>query len=60
MVLSNNDVVIVSAARTPIGSFLGFLSELKAHDLGSTVIKEVLKRANVQPNEISEVRSMLL
>ncbi|XP_017302184.1 uncharacterized protein LOC108253181, partial [Diaphorina citri] len=55
MVLSDNDVVIVSAARTPIGSFLGSLSELKAHDLGSTAIKEVLKRANVLPNEISEV-----
>lgn len=55
MVLSENDVVIVSAARTPIGSFLGSLSELKANDLGSTTIKEVLKRANVQPNEVSEV-----
>ncbi|KAL1453192.1 hypothetical protein WDU94_007357 [Cyamophila willieti] len=55
MTLAANDVVIVSAARTPIGSFLGSLSELKAHDLGSTVIKEVLKRADLKPNEISEV-----
>uniref|UniRef100_A0A8D8QFP0 Acetyl-CoA acetyltransferase n=1 Tax=Cacopsylla melanoneura TaxID=428564 RepID=A0A8D8QFP0_9HEMI len=55
MTLVANDVVIVSAVRTPIGSFLGSLSELKAHDLGSTVIKELLKRANVKSNEISEV-----
>uniref|UniRef100_A0A1B6LUS4 Thiolase N-terminal domain-containing protein n=1 Tax=Graphocephala atropunctata TaxID=36148 RepID=A0A1B6LUS4_9HEMI len=49
------DVVIVSAARTPIGSFCGSLSGLKAHDLGSIVIQEVLKRASVDPSEVSEV-----
>ncbi|MEE6475512.1 hypothetical protein FKM82_010778 [Ascaphus truei] len=48
-------VVIVSAARTPIGSFNGALSSLPAHVLGSAVITEVLKRANIQPKEISEV-----
>ncbi|KAM4772847.1 acetyl-CoA acetyltransferase, cytosolic [Rhinophrynus dorsalis] len=48
-------VVIVSAARTPIGSFNGVLSTLPAHSLGSAVIKEVLKRASIQPEEVSEV-----
>lgn len=50
-----NEVYIVSAVRTPIGSFGGSLSSLKAHQLGSVVISEVLKRANVSSNEVSEV-----
>ncbi|XP_046669502.1 acetyl-CoA acetyltransferase, cytosolic [Homalodisca vitripennis] len=50
-----NDVVIVSAARTPIGSFCGSLSTLKSHDLGSFVIKEVLKRASMDASQVSEV-----
>ncbi|XP_077976950.1 acetyl-CoA acetyltransferase, cytosolic-like [Glandiceps talaboti] len=48
-------VVIVSAARTPVGSFNGALSSMPAHDLGSIVIKEALERAKVKPNEVSEV-----
>ena len=35
----SNDVVIVSAARTPVGSFLGSLATLPAHDLGAHAIK---------------------
>jgi len=38
-----------------IGSFCGSLSSLKAHQLGSIVISEVLKRANINTNEVSEV-----
>uniref|UniRef100_A0A6M2DIR2 Putative 3-oxoacyl coa thiolase n=1 Tax=Xenopsylla cheopis TaxID=163159 RepID=A0A6M2DIR2_XENCH len=53
--MSPNDVYIVSAARTPIGAFCGSLSTLKASDLGSIVIKEVLKRANVDTKDVSEV-----
>ncbi|XP_031836487.1 acetyl-CoA acetyltransferase, cytosolic-like [Nomia melanderi] len=53
--MSSSEVVIVSAARTPIGSFCGSLSSLKASDLGAAVIKETLARANVNPNEVSEV-----
>ncbi|XP_001607032.1 acetyl-CoA acetyltransferase, cytosolic [Nasonia vitripennis] len=49
------DVVIVSAVRTPIGSFCGSLSSLKASDLGSIVIKESLARANLKPTDVSEV-----
>ncbi|XP_071447971.1 acetyl-CoA acetyltransferase [Hetaerina americana] len=48
-------VVIISAVRTPIGSFCGALSSLRAHDLGAVVIKEALVRARLQPNDVSEV-----
>lgn len=47
--------VIVSATRTPIGSFQGQLSPLPATQLGSVVIAEALKRANLRGNEIDEV-----
>ncbi|XP_031834810.2 acetyl-CoA acetyltransferase 2 [Nomia melanderi] len=53
--MSASDVVIVSAVRTPIGSFCGSLSSMKASDLGSIVIKESLARANINPSEVSEV-----
>jgi acetyl-CoA C-acetyltransferase len=50
-----SDIVIAGAARTAIGAFNGGLSSLPAHILGQTVIKEVLRRAKVEPNEVSEV-----
>lgn len=53
--MSFHDVVIVSAVRTPIGSFCGSLSSLKASDLGSIVIKESLAKVNVDPSDVSEV-----
>ena len=49
------DVVIVSAARTPIGAFNGALSSLPAHELGRIAIVEALKRAKVDTAEVSEV-----
>jgi acetyl-CoA C-acetyltransferase len=49
------DVVIVSAARTPIGSFGGSLKDISAAKLGGIVIKEALKRANVDPSSVDEV-----
>lgn len=49
------NVYIVSAARTAIGSFNGTLSKLKASELGSAVIKEVLKRGNVNGDDVDEV-----
>ncbi|HEX6118510.1 MAG TPA: acetyl-CoA C-acetyltransferase, partial [Dongiaceae bacterium] len=49
------DVVIVSAARTPIGAFNGALSSLPAHELGKIAIVEALKRAKVDTGEVSEV-----
>jgi acetyl-CoA C-acetyltransferase len=49
------DVVIVAAARTAVGSFNGAFGNLPAHDLGKVVIKEVLKRAHVEPKDVTEV-----
>jgi len=49
------DVVIVSAARTPIGSFLGSLSSIPATKLGSIAIKGALDKINLNPNEVQEV-----
>jgi acetyl-CoA C-acetyltransferase len=50
-----SDIVIVSAARTPVGSFLGALSSLPAHELGAVAIKAALERAGVNPGEVDEV-----
>lgn len=49
------DVVIVSAVRTPIGSFGGSLSKFTAVDLGVFAAKEAIKRAKINPEEINEV-----
>jgi acetyl-CoA C-acetyltransferase len=49
------DVVIVGAARTPVGAFSGSLSGVPAHYLGQVAIAAALKRAKVEPGEVSEV-----
>jgi acetyl-CoA C-acetyltransferase len=49
------EVVIVSAARTPVGSFLGALSSLPASKLGEIAIKAALERAGVSGDEVDEV-----
>ncbi|MCE2510377.1 MAG: acetyl-CoA C-acetyltransferase [Alphaproteobacteria bacterium] len=49
------DIVIVAAARTPIGAFNGSLGSVPASTLGQTVIAEVLKRASVEAGDVSEV-----
>ena len=48
-----NEVFIVSAVRTPIGSFRGSLSALSASKLGSIVIKEAIDRAEIQSEQVS-------
>jgi acetyl-CoA C-acetyltransferase len=50
-----NEVVIVSAVRTPIGTFQGSLSSVSATKLGAIVIKDALQRVNISANEVSEV-----
>src|SRR5476651_1421335 len=50
-----DDIVIVSAARTPVGSFNGAFATLPAHELGRIAIKEALGRAGVEPARVSEV-----
>lgn len=49
------DVVIVSAARTPVGSFNGALSSLAAHELGRIAISGALERAGVAASDVNEV-----
>lgn len=51
----SSNVYIVSAARTPIGSFLGSLSSVPATKLGSTAIQGALKMAGLDPKEVEEV-----
>ena len=48
------DVVIASAARTPVGSFLGSFASVPAHDLGAAVIEEVVSRAGVEKEAIEQ------
>ena len=50
-----SDIVIASAARTPVGSFNGAFGSVPAHDLGTVAIKGALERAGVDAAEVSEV-----
>ena len=50
-----NDVVIVSAARTPVGNFNGAFANLTASELGTVAIIAALDRANILPEDVSEV-----
>ena len=47
--------VIISACRTPIGSFGGALKDLSASDLGAVVIREAIRRAGIDPRELGDV-----
>ncbi len=49
-----SQIVIASAARTPVGSFNGAFGAVPAHDLGATAIQAVLERAGVDPADVSE------
>src|SRR3984893_15716497 len=49
------DIVIASAARTPVGSFSGAFTDTPAHDLGAVAIKAALQRAKVEPGEVDEI-----
>jgi acetyl-CoA C-acetyltransferase len=51
----STDIVIASAARTPIGAFNGAFASLKAHELGTVAVAEALKRAGVDPSDVDEV-----
>jgi acetyl-CoA C-acetyltransferase len=50
-----SEIVIASAARTPVGSFNGALSSVPAHYLGQVAIQAALERSGVDPGEVSEV-----
>ena len=49
------EVVIVSAVRTPVGSFCGALGQIPAADLGALAIKEAMVRAGITPDQVDEV-----
>jgi acetyl-CoA C-acetyltransferase len=49
------EIVIASAARTPVGSFNGGLSSLPAHELGAIAIRAALERSGVEPDKVDEV-----
>jgi acetyl-CoA C-acetyltransferase len=49
------DIVIVSAARTPVGAFNGALASVASHDLGMVAIKAAVERAGLEPQEVDEV-----
>jgi acetyl-CoA C-acetyltransferase len=53
--MGSNDIVIAGAARTAVGSFNGAFANVPAHQLGATVVGEVLKRAGVAAAEVDEV-----
>lgn len=53
--MGNQDIVIVSAVRTPIGRFGGSLAGINSGDLGSIVIKEAVQRAGISPDQVNEV-----
>jgi len=50
-----DDIVIVSAARTPVGAFNGAFANLPAHELGKTAIQAALTRAGIEGGRVSEV-----
>ncbi len=51
----STDIVIVSAARTPVGSFNGAFANTPAHELGAIAVKAALERAHVEPADVDEV-----
>jgi len=50
-----DDIVIVSAARTPVGSFNGALSTLSAHNLGAIALQAAIGRAKLEPGDVDEL-----
>ncbi|MDB5511522.1 MAG: acetyl-CoA C-acetyltransferase [Enterovirga sp.] len=53
--MAQTDIVIVGAARTPVGSFNGAFANMPAHELGAIAIKAALERAKVDPADVDEV-----
>jgi acetyl-CoA C-acetyltransferase len=51
----SEEIVIVGAARTPVGSFGGAFGSMPAHELGKVAIKAALERAGVSPEDVDAV-----
>jgi hypothetical protein len=54
--MSLDDVVVLSAARTPFGKFGGSLRDFTLPQLGGKVVAEVIRRAGIEPADVDEVR----
>ena len=52
---TQDNIVIASAARTPVGSFNGALASLSAHELGRIAIKAAVERAGIAAGDVGEV-----
>ena len=52
---ANDEIVIVAATRTPVGSFNGVFGNVPAHLLGSTALKAAMQRAGLEPGDVDEV-----
>src|SRR5258707_13886148 len=50
-----SDIVIVSAARTPVGSFNGALASMPAHELGKIAIQAAIRQAGISASDVDEV-----
>ena len=55
MSFEQKNIVITSAVRTAIGTFRGALKSMQGHDLGSIVVKESMKKANLKSEDIDEL-----
>ena len=55
MTIDNKSIVITSAVRTAIGTFRGSLKDMQAHDLGALTTKAVMKKSNLNPNDVDEL-----
>ena len=53
--MRNDPIVVVGAARTPVGAFQGRLKNISATELGSTAINAVIERAGIAPDRVDEV-----
>ena len=53
--MSNDPIVIVNGARTPMGGLQGSLSSLTAPELGAIAIREAIARAGLKPDDVQEV-----
>lgn len=51
----SDNIVIVDAGRTPVGTFGGSLSSLPATDIGATVLKALMERTGISPDQVDEV-----
>ena len=60
MTKNSKDIVFATVLRTAIGKYKGIWSESQAQDLGEIVIKNILKKSKIEPNQIDEVRNNLL